>query len=225
MTNQKHFKAPFENLTPIPGYLEYFANEYGEIFSYKKENFRSEKYRLKKLTGSINGNGYLQYGVMINKKRCNAGVADAMKRFIESKQANGETVKLKRNGKLRGSEVHHIDHCRSNGHKDNIFICESTQQHAELHNQTFQFIIECIQSGLLGFDWKNKKYFVAFKPVVDWIQSWRTEGRPMRHFKKASRGGPVGRDKTEGISSDVGSNPTLGNILNLANSIGLKEKP
>jgi hypothetical protein len=113
--------------------------------------------------------------------RNNQGIHEAMRRFIRAKNAKGETVVLKKNGRLKGGEIHHIDHARSNGHQDNLFVCESNQQHTNLHNQTYQYVIESIQSGALVFDLDNKKYFVANPELNKYLSDWRKEGRPMRH--------------------------------------------
>lgn len=103
---------------------------------------------------------------------------------VKRKDGTLRTVRVKANKK---SSIHHLDGDRENDHPLNMFICNNDKEHNELHNQLQQFGTECIKSGILGFDWKDKKYFAAWKPLADWIRRWREKGEPNWHQNEGLR--------------------------------------
>lgn len=82
---------------------------------------------------------------------------------------------------LKTAQKHHKDLDRENGHPDNIFLTRNQQEHNNLHNQLHQANSEMIKSGVIGFDWADKKYFISFKPLADWLRAWRNQGQPNWH--------------------------------------------
>jgi hypothetical protein len=79
------------------------------------------------------------------------------------------------------TQRHHKDLDRSNDHPLNMIIAKDQYQHNDWHNQLHQANSEMIKSGVIGFDWTDMKYFIAFKPLADWIRKWRDQGRPGWH--------------------------------------------
>jgi hypothetical protein len=114
-----------------------------------------------------------------SKKRKYGNLDQAIERYeaMSGKKYYGPN-KVKINKK---SSIHHIDADRQNDHPNNMFICENDKQHSNLHNQLQQATTELIKSGVLGFDWNDKKYFVSWKPLAQWIRSWREKGQPNWH--------------------------------------------
>ena len=110
-----------------------------------------------------------------NKKRRYDDEKAVYRRFEEQ---TGEKVTKKL---LQTAQKHHKDLDRENGHPDNIFLTRNQHEHNELHNQLHQANSEMIKSGVIGFDWRDKKYFIAFKPLADWIRRWRELGNPSWH--------------------------------------------
>lgn len=107
------------------------------------------------------------------------------KYWRSTKQKKGKPrARVKANKK---GSWHHVDNDRSNGHWMNLFWTEHDQQHSNLHNQLHQAASELIKSGVLGFDWKDKKYFVAWKPLADWLRNWRAKGEPNWHHNEGYR--------------------------------------
>lgn len=113
------------------------------------------------------------------KKRKYGNLDQAIERYeqMSGKKYYGPN-KVKIN---KQSSVHHIDCDRSNDAPNNMFICENDKQHNNLHNQLHQANAEMIKSGVIGFDWADKKYFIAFKPLADWLRAWRAQGQPGWH--------------------------------------------
>lgn len=109
-----------------------------------------------------------------SKKRKYGDLGVAIQRY---EQMSGKKY-LKKNGK---TQVHHIDADRSNDHPNNMFICRDQKQHDNLHMQLQQATSELIKSGVVGFDWRDKKYFVSWKPLADWMRKWRDKDQPNWH--------------------------------------------
>lgn len=76
---------------------------------------------------------------------------------------------------------HHLDNDRSNGHHLNLFWTTSQEQHNNIHNQLNEMASILIRSGVLGFDFVTKKYFVAKKWLEDHIRDWIAKGEPEWH--------------------------------------------
>lgn len=115
-----------------------------------------------------------------SKPRKYGNLDKAIERYEEmsGKKYYKPNGKTKRNPK---SQIHHISLDRSDDSTNNMFITEDQQQHNGLHLQLQQANTEMIKSGVIGFDWADKKYFIAFKPLADWLRSWRTQGQPDWH--------------------------------------------
>jgi hypothetical protein len=117
----------------------------------------------------------------INQPRRNNGKQEALERWKSWKKDHHEPmVRSKGNPRSKGDKlremwhsVHHISGERSNGKADNLFICESDKQHENLELQLKQMQIELVNSGAIGFSFGDKKYFVAWKPLADFIKDWR----------------------------------------------------
>lgn len=88
--------------------------------------------------------------------------------------------KLTKKEKAR-TQRHHKDLDRSNDHEMNMLIAKDQDQHNWWHNQLHQANSEMIKSGVIGFDWTDMKYFIAFKPLADWLRKWRELGEPSWH--------------------------------------------
>lgn len=116
-----------------------------------------------------------------NQPRRNNGKQEALERWKTWKREHGEALSRSkgnpRSKKDKGREfyhsLHHISGERSNGSPENLFICESEKQHENLELQLKQMQIELVNSGIIGFSFDAKKYFVAWKPLADKISEWR----------------------------------------------------
>lgn len=116
-----------------------------------------------------------------NQPRHNQGKKEALERWKKFKLESGqELIKYKRNQKSKKDKnrqtwhsLHHISGERSNGKADNLFICETELQHENLELQLKQMQIELVNSGAIGFSFGDKKYFVAWKPLANFIKDWR----------------------------------------------------
>jgi hypothetical protein len=121
-----------------------------------------------------------------NKPRSEFGKTAALQRWRASKKARGESIKpIKGNPKSPKDKhrqewhsVHHIDLDRSNGDANNLFVCETQEQHENIELQIRQMGSEMIKAGLVGFDLLHKKYFIDFEPIVERIKAWRDSVRP-----------------------------------------------
>lgn len=120
-----------------------------------------------------------RYEAMSGKKYWHESIKRVKQKKKGKKTLTVETV-VKKKANSKG-QWHHVDCDRSNPHPNNMFWCEDAHQHNNLHNQLFQANAEMIKSGVLGFDWSDKKYFVAWKPLADLMRNWRDEGQPNRH--------------------------------------------
>jgi hypothetical protein len=120
----------------------------------------------------------------INQPRRNNGKQEAIDRWKSWKKEHNEPMqRSKGNPRSKGDKsrefwhsVHHISGERSNGKAENLFICESEKQHENLELQLKQMQIELVNSGIIGFSFGDKKYFVAWKPLADKILEFRNKG-------------------------------------------------
>jgi hypothetical protein len=118
-----------------------------------------------------------------NQPRNNQGKKEALERWKKWKINNGgQFVKSKGNPKSKKRtdrsfyhSLHHISGERSNGKAENLFVCETGDQHEKLEMQLKQLQIELVNSGIIGFAFDAKKYFVAWKPLADKILQWRNK--------------------------------------------------
>jgi hypothetical protein len=119
----------------------------------------------------------------INQPRRNNGKQEAIDRWKNWKKENNEPMqRSKGNPRSKGDKsrefwhsIHHISGERSNGKSENLFVCESEKQHENLELQLKQMQIELVNSGIVGFSFGDKKYFVSWKPLADKIAEWRNK--------------------------------------------------
>lgn len=126
-------------------------------------------------------NNAITFWYNINQPRRNDGKRQALERWKSFKKENNEPLhRTKGNPRSKKDKsrefyhsLHHISGERSNGKAENLFVCESEKQHENLELQLKQLQIELVNSGIIGFSFNAKKYFVAWKPLADKIQQWR----------------------------------------------------
>jgi hypothetical protein len=115
------------------------------------------------------------------KPRRNQGKNEAIERWRNwNKELSKPMVPHKGNPKSKKDKsrnhyhsIHHLEGDRSNGDANNLFVCETEQQHENLELQLKQCQIELAQSGTLGFDLGSKNYFVAWEPLAGRLRAWR----------------------------------------------------
>ena len=88
-----------------------------------------------------------------NKPRREEGRQEALRRWAD---ARGD----KEISRKAWHSIHHISVDRSQGNADNLFVCESEDQHNKLHSQLQEFTTWAYNIGLLKFDFTKKKYYV-----------------------------------------------------------------
>lgn len=113
-----------------------------------------------------------------DKKRRESGKKQAIKRWKSFRKEQGKPT-----GRDHYDSVHHIDCDRSNPDYRNLFVCETAQQHNNLHNQLQQMNSEMIKSDAVRFNLYTKKYELKSPALVEHILNWRKEGKPNRHHE------------------------------------------
>lgn len=63
--------------------------------------------------------------------------------------------------------VHHIDGNKFNNDIGNLWLCENTSHHREIHNQLERLAFSLVQSGVISFD-KNEE---SYKRKESWLPS------------------------------------------------------
>lgn len=112
------------------------------------------------------------------KKRVETGKKQAVKRWKRFRTEQGKPI-----GRKHYDSVHHIDADRSNGDYRNLFVCETAEQHNNLHNQLQQMNSELIKSDAVGFNLDTKKYELKLPILIDHILEWRADGKPNKHHE------------------------------------------
>ena len=70
----------------------------------------------------------------------------------------GRELKTQKGG--AGESIHHIDGDKLNNNIENLIICNSIEDHRNLHNNLERVSYELVKSGIIGFDSANKEYYI-----------------------------------------------------------------
>lgn len=108
-------------------------------------------------------NNRLYFWYDTHKPRREEGRAEAIARWAHSKGLQRERLQ-------KFHSIHHIDGDRSNGASYNLFVCETQQQHNNLHLQLQEAMTRMIKFGLVKFDWLKKKYYIDDPYVTSLIK-------------------------------------------------------
>lgn len=101
-----------------------------------------------------------------------AGKREALKRLNTFQDANREA----RTRRSSVDSVHHLNQDRSNGSKDNLFVCTSNDQHTKIELQGIELFTTLFDMGKVGFDYLTKKYFIACDRLDKEIKNWVDNG-------------------------------------------------
>ena len=59
--------------------------------------------------------------------------------------------------------VHHIDGNKQNNSIDNLYLCKSTSEHRQIHNQLEELSMQLVQSGVILFE--NGSYSLEHRVI------------------------------------------------------------
>jgi hypothetical protein len=107
------------------------------------EYISSDGYKMIKCEGEFTASGRQKY-----KKEHVIVMEEFLGRELKTQKGGG------------GESVHHIDGDKLNNNIENLFICNSIEEHRKLHNSLEKISYELIKNGIIGFDNINKTYYI-----------------------------------------------------------------
>jgi len=114
------------------------------------KDFGIKKRAKKVTTDSFIRNGYRMIYAPDDPKAFNR---HRMEHLIVAEKMLGRSLK-------KGETVHHIDGNRTNNSQNNLCICENNSTHQKVHISLKNISYMLINYGVIGFDFKRKRYFI-----------------------------------------------------------------